>query len=176
MVQHLTRAARARAVQSVDRPIVSVSHVSTDSFPRQHARTQRFTLGHPRNISVSSDGRRITFLRSAGGSDPVNSLWVMDASSGDERLVADPGVLLATGDGDGLSPEERAMRERSRESAGGITSFATDATGAVAAFALSGRLYGAGLHSGTARLIDVDGPRLLGVAEPRALASAAVGR
>ena len=41
--------------------------------------------------------------------------------------------------------------------------------------AVSPRPWGQGLF-GHAHLIDVDGPRLLGVAEPRALASAAVGR
>ena len=62
-----------------------------DSFPRQSARTQRFTLGEPRDVVVSPDGQRIVFLRSRGGTDPVNCLWVVDAATGDERLVADPG-------------------------------------------------------------------------------------
>ena len=34
-----------------------------DSYPRQSARTQRFTLGAPRNFTVSPDGTRIAFLR-----------------------------------------------------------------------------------------------------------------
>ena len=34
----------------------------TDSFPRQHARTQRFTLGAPRNLTVAPDGARVAFL------------------------------------------------------------------------------------------------------------------
>jgi hypothetical protein len=41
-----------------------------DSFPRQHARTRRFTLGVPRRFSVAPDGGRVVFLRSAGD-DPV---------------------------------------------------------------------------------------------------------
>jgi len=41
--------------------------------------------------------------------------------------------------------------------------------------AISPRPWGQGMF-GHAHLIDVDGPRLLGVAEPRALASAAIGR
>ena len=35
-----------------------------DSFPRQSARTQRFTLGVPRDLTVAPDGSRVAFLRS----------------------------------------------------------------------------------------------------------------
>ncbi len=129
-----------------------------DTFPRQHARTQRFTLGAPRDITVSADGERVIFLRSASGSDSVNALWVLDVASGMERLVGDPRMLLATDDDGDLPPEERARRERTRESGGGITAYATDHASKVAAFALSGRLFAAGLLSGFARPIDVAGP------------------
>jgi dipeptidyl-peptidase-4 len=132
----------------------------TDTFPRQHARTQRFTLGEPRNVSVSPDGKRVVFLRSAGGSDPVNALWVFDVGSGTERLVADPRVLLADADDTDadLPAEERARRERAREGAGGITAYATDRAGTVVAFALAGRLFAGGLVSGLARELPVEGP------------------
>ena len=132
----------------------------TDTFPRQHARTQRFTLGEPRNLTVSPDGKRVVFLRSADGSDPVNSLWVLDVESGNERLVADPRALLAehADDTDDLPPAERARRERAREGAGGITSFATDRAVTVVSFALGGRLFAGGLLSGQARELAVDGP------------------
>ncbi|MSX80975.1 MAG: hypothetical protein F2737_12220, partial [Actinobacteria bacterium] len=59
-----------------------------DTFPRQYARTQRLTLGEPRNLSVSPDGKRVVFCRSRGGSDPVNCLWLLDIATGEERLVA----------------------------------------------------------------------------------------
>jgi dipeptidyl-peptidase-4 len=130
----------------------------SDTFPRQYARTQRLTLGEPRNLTVSPDGQRVTFLRSRGGDDPVTCLWVLDVASGEERLVGDPLTLLAFGDDVDLPGEERARRERMRESAGGITSFATDQRAAVAAFSLSGRLFVAGLLSGQARELMVDGP------------------
>ncbi len=133
----------------------------TDTFPRQHARTQRFTLGEPRNVTVSPDGKRVVFLRSAGGSDPVNALWVFDVDAGTERLVADPPALLSTADDDlagELPPEERARRERAREGAGGITSYATDRDATVVAFALAGRLFAGGLVSGQARELPVEGP------------------
>ncbi len=130
----------------------------TDSFPRQHARTQRFTLGEPRNVTVSADGQRVVFLRSAGGSDPVNALWVLDVETGTERLVADPGGLLSEGDDAELPPDERARRERAREGAQGITSYATDRNSTVVAFAIAGRLFAGGLVSGRAREVEVVGP------------------
>ncbi|MFT4867262.1 MAG: dipeptidyl-peptidase-4, partial [Ilumatobacter sp.] len=129
-----------------------------DTFPRQHARTQRFTLGAPRDITVSADGERVMFLRSSSGTDPVNSLWVLDVANGIERLVGDPRALLSTGIDDDLSPLERARRERARDGAGGITSYATDAAGKVAAFALAGRMFAAGLLTGFARPLEVAGP------------------
>lgn len=132
----------------------------SDSFPRQYARTQRFSLGEPRNVTVSPDGERIVFLRSSAGDDPVNSLWVMDAGTGDERLVADPRILLSLDDpADGhITDEERARRERTRDGSTGITAYATDEKCQVAAFALGGQLFAAGLLSGQARRIAVQGP------------------
>jgi len=111
----------------------------TESFPRQEARTRRFTLGVPRAFRVSPDGARVVYLRTKGGADPVTCLWVLDVGSGTERLAADPGTLGA-GEED-LPPEERARRERVREQAGGIVAYATDRAVTVAAFALSGRVY-----------------------------------
>ena len=131
---------------------------TTDTFPRQSARTQRLTLGEPRNVSVSSDGRRVVFARSSSGSDPVNALWVLDLPGGEERLVADPRALLAEGDDSELPPEERARRERAREGAGGVVAYATNRAATAAAFALSGRLFLCGLVSGRARELKVDGP------------------
>ena len=130
----------------------------TDSFPRQYARTQRLTLGEPRNIAVSPDGERIVFGRSRAGDDPVNCLWTVDVASGDERLVADPLALLGVVDDEALPAAERARRERMREGASGVTAFATDRAVTVAAFALAGRLFAAGLISATARELAVDGP------------------
>jgi dipeptidyl-peptidase-4 len=37
--------------------------VAIDDFPRQLARTRRFTLGVPRAVTVSRDGGRVLFLR-----------------------------------------------------------------------------------------------------------------
>lgn len=110
----------------------------TDSFPRQHARTQRFSLGEPRTITVSADGATVLFLRSAGGEDPVTSLWRLDVASGDEVCVADADAL-ATGGGD--SPAERARRERMREAARGIVGYSCTSDASTAVFLLAGSLY-----------------------------------
>ncbi|WP_333760662.1 S9 family peptidase [Streptomyces sp. IBSBF 2390] len=133
-----------------------------DSFPRRHARTQRFTLGAPRAFTVAPDGSRVAFLRSGSGTDRANSLWVLDLPEGGERLAADPGALLG-GASEELSAQERARRERSREGGAGIVGYATDATVELASFALSGRLFTAELRAGTARELRVPGP----VIDPR---------
>lgn len=124
----------------------------TDTFPRQNARTQRFTLGAPRDVTVSADGTRVAFLRSAGPEDPVTALWALDLPGGAERLVADPALLLA--DGGDLPPEERARRERARESAAGITAYAADDAHRVVTAALGGRLVVADLVESTAHLFE----------------------
>jgi dipeptidyl-peptidase-4 len=119
--------------------------VMTESFPRQEARTRRFTLGVPRAFRVSPDGSRVTYLRTQGGSDPVTCLWVLDVEGGAERLAVDPRtlggpVLGADAEAD-LPPEERARRERVRESAGGVVAYATDADLTLAVFSWSGRVW-----------------------------------
>ena len=57
-------------------------------FPRQQARTRRFSLGAPRSFTISPDGERVVFLRSPAGDDPANSLWVYEVATGEEREVA----------------------------------------------------------------------------------------
>ncbi|NEC87517.1 S9 family peptidase [Streptomyces sp. SID12501] len=126
------------------------------SFPRRHARTQRFTLGAPRAFAVAPDGSRVAYLRSSAGTDRANKLWVLDLPDGGERVAADPFVLLG-GVGESLSAEERARRERSREGSAGIVGYATDSAVELAAFALSGRLFVAELQAGTVREIPARG-------------------
>ncbi|WP_431932956.1 prolyl oligopeptidase family serine peptidase [Micromonospora sp. RP3T] len=133
-------------------------------FPELAARTRRFSLGAPRAVTVAGDGSRVLFLRSAGPEDPVDALWLLDVDTGEERLVADPAVLLGT-DAEPArpAPGERALRERLRLSAGGIGGYALDATGRVAAFALAGRLFRADLRHGDVVEVTTVGP----VIDPR---------
>jgi dipeptidyl-peptidase-4 len=95
----------------------------------------------------------MTFLRSRAGDDPVTCLWAFDPDERDgpaERLVCDPADLDEGGAG-GLPAEERARRERVRESAEGIVAYATDPGLTIATFALGGRIYASDLATGGAR-------------------------
>jgi len=131
-----------------------------DSFPRQQARTRRFTIGVPRALLVSPDGGRVTFLRTRSGDDPVTCLWEADTASGEERLVADPRALGA--DAENLPPEERRRRERVRETGAGIVAYATDTRQDLAVFALSGQVYATPLGDpeGEPRLVATRTPAL----------------
>jgi len=132
-------------------------------YPRAKARTQNFTRGAPRGFQLTRDGDRLLFLRSRGGDDPVNRLWLLDTATGAETLVADPADLLAEGV-EQLSAEESARRERARETSAGVVAFATDEKATVAAFALSGRLWLAALDGAPAvRELPAAGP----VVDPR---------
>src|SRR2546422_6612705 len=93
-----------------------------DEFPGQYAEPRRFRLGAPRDFTISPDGTRILFLRSRAGDDPTMGLWLFE--NGMERLVVDSADLLDGGEN--LTPEERIRRERARDQAVGITTYATD--------------------------------------------------
>ena len=119
------------------------------SFPRQNARTVGFSLGVPYAFAIAPDGSRVAFLRARSGTNRSTGLWVRDTATGTERLVADPADLLS-GSEERLPQEERARRERTRQAAAGVVSFAADEALRIATFALSGRLF-------VANLVDVDG-------------------
>jgi dipeptidyl-peptidase-4 len=117
--------------------------VAIDDFPRQLASTRYFTLGVPRSVTVSRDGRRVLFLRTGGGEDPVTRLWRLDLADGGggrERLVADPAASWNLGPGD-VPEAERVRRERARELAAGIVAYSADANCRTVVFALDGRLW-----------------------------------
>jgi len=124
-----------------------------DTFPRQSARTRRFTCGQPRSVSVSEDGNRVLFLRSGGGDDPVNCLWSLDPATGGDRLVADPAVLLS--EEQGVVPSaERARRERVRETGSGIVAYDALPDLSRACFALDGRVFLVDL-AGDGRVVEM---------------------
>ncbi|MFP5309356.1 MAG: DPP IV N-terminal domain-containing protein [Actinomycetes bacterium] len=111
-----------------------------DSFPRQHARTRRFSLGRPRAVTVAPDGGHLLLLRSRAGDDPVTDLLRVDLPSGRETLLVDA-AALGGADELGLPAEERARRERLREQAGGVTAYATDRDVTCAVFTVAGALH-----------------------------------
>jgi dipeptidyl-peptidase 4 len=112
-----------------------------DEFPRQLARTRRFTLGVPRAVTISSDGGRVLFLRTSGGEDPVSRLWLLDpAGDSGEQLLADPTASWNIGSGE-VPEAERIRRERVREQASGIVAYSADEACRTVAFALDGQLW-----------------------------------
>lgn len=136
---------------------------ATTSFPRLHARTQRFTLGRPRSLSISPSGDVVVFLRARAGDDPVHDLWQLDTTTGEERLVAATADLPLAGDGT-LSAAERARRERLREGGAGIVSYAADASFERLTFTVGGEVFVVARTSGEIRHVPVTGaafdPRL----------------
>ncbi|MFI6102126.1 prolyl oligopeptidase family serine peptidase [Lentzea sp. NPDC051213] len=125
------------------------------SFPRQQARTQRFTVGAPRTFAVAADGSRVFFLRPATATSRANGLWELNTATGVERLLVDPAALLT--DPEDLPAEEKARRERTRESGAGIVGYALSRDAAVASFTLSGRLFVADLEKGGVRELQTRG-------------------
>jgi dipeptidyl-peptidase 4 len=112
-----------------------------DEFPRQLARTRRFTLGIPRAVTISADGGRVLFLRTNGGEDPVSRLWLLDpARDAGEQLLADPTASWNIGSGE-VPEAERIRRERVRELASGIVAYSADEACRTVAFALDGQLW-----------------------------------
>ncbi|MFM9112878.1 MAG: DPP IV N-terminal domain-containing protein, partial [Actinomycetota bacterium] len=124
----------------------------SDTFPRQYARTQRLTLGEPRTITVSPDGRRVVFCRAASGTNPLTSLWVFDVESSRERCVADAHQLMDSTAGS-ESDFERARRERAREGAAGIVTYSCNDDVTKATFSMAGRLFVVDLTDST--VVDV---------------------
>jgi dipeptidyl-peptidase-4 len=137
-----------------------------DEFPGQLARTRRFSLGVPREVTIAADGGRVLFLRTGGGEDPVSRLWLLDLThdhgsdsanndsanndsadndsanndSGAEQLLVDPTESWNAGSGE-VPEAERIRRERMRELAGGIVAYSADDDCRTVAFALDGQLW-----------------------------------
>ncbi|HWL84916.1 MAG TPA: DPP IV N-terminal domain-containing protein, partial [Polyangiaceae bacterium] len=121
----------------------------SSEFPREFAETQRFSLGEPRSITPTEDGRYVFFLR-ATAHEARNSLWEVEVSTGATRELLRPESLAPT---EKLSAEERARRERQRIRVGGFTSFEATKDGATIVVSLSGRLYALNRATGKARAL-----------------------
>jgi dipeptidyl-peptidase-4 len=140
----------------------TVAGMSTVDFPRQLARTRRFSSGAPFQVTMPADGSIVLFLRSRGGDDPVACLWAFEPDTGTTRLLADPYQLTGTrhpdsSTDDTLAPEERTRRERARQLASGIVSFAIDAAARHATFDHEGRLYRVDVATAAVHLLPVEG-------------------
>jgi dipeptidyl-peptidase-4 len=136
--------------------VFGAGRIGRVSFPLLNARTARFTLGRPRSFAVAPDGSRVTFLRSPDGFSRETWLWVYDVETRSEVAIAGPPRLSF--DSDDVPDAERARRERAREQAGGIVSYATDAAFTQACFAVGGRLFRARLTADGAREMAARSP------------------
>ena len=126
----------------------------SDTFPRQYARTQRLSLGEPRSFTVSPDGSRVIFIRSHSGSDAVNTLWSLDTATGVERELLDPRTLNT--DLSELTAAELRQRERAREGASGVTSYACNRDVTLAVTVLGGSVVLIDLLSGEATMPAIE--------------------
>lgn len=136
----------------------------SDSYPRMTARTLRFTLGVPRNLSVRDS--HVYFIRTPDGVTRSGQLWGYSAERDVETLIVDPDELLDAGEEE-LSATERARRERTREGAGGIVGYSLDDDGRWAAFTLSGRLWATHLSPRITRELPAAGPVIDPRVDPR---------
>jgi dipeptidyl-peptidase 4 len=133
-----------------------VEQPANDEVLASYAGSRRFALGRPRDLTLVPDPGRLLFLRALAPDDPNTALWSCDLGTGEERLLADPRVLL-NGQAEVIPAAELRRRERIRESARGIVAYSTDSAGRLSAFALSGRLFVCDLESGETRAVPTGG-------------------
>ena len=106
---------------------------------RDLAETRNYTLGRPVAPQVTPDGKHVVFLRSLPR-DPTLRLFEFDLAANRERELLTPAQLLG-GAEENLSAEEKARRERQRQSLKGFTAYQMSRDGARLLVTLSGRLY-----------------------------------
>jgi len=109
------------------------------AFFRDLAETRNYTLGRPVSPKPTPDGSAVVFLR-GGPRDPVLRLYELDVAAGTERELITPAQILGNAE-EILSPEEKAHRERTRNSLRGFTDFDLSKDGSRLLVALSGKLY-----------------------------------
>ncbi|MFF8289142.1 prolyl oligopeptidase family serine peptidase [Streptomyces sp. NPDC016309] len=129
--------------------------LNVPAFPRQFARTRRFSLGVPGAFTVSPDGARVLFVRTGSGSDPVGRLWLYE--DGEERLLADPAALEGAGEED-VPVAERVRRERAGVMSTGVVGYAADRHARVAVFALGGAVWAVRTGGGAPWRVPTAGP------------------
>ena len=108
-------------------------------FFRDLAETRNYSLGIPVAPKLTQDGKSVIFLRS-GPRNPVLRLYELDVATGKERELLTPEQILKS-DEEKLSAEEKARRERQRQSLRGFTSFQLTEDGARVLVVLGGKLY-----------------------------------
>lgn len=130
------------------------------NFPKEFAQSQRFSVGTPRTISVSANGRRIVFLRSKSAQQPALCLWKIDLDSAtEEELLFDP-TANTPGTATNSQPDQAELkrRERARESGSGIVSYTADSNINKVAFVTAGQLIVVDFASKAAAPLPTQGP------------------
>ncbi|MFI5336686.1 MAG: DPP IV N-terminal domain-containing protein, partial [Opitutales bacterium] len=122
-------------------PAVSLSAAEDAALQyfRDLAETRNYTLGRPVSPRLTPDGATAVFLRAAPR-NPTLRLYQCDVATGAERELLTPEQILGRGE-EKLSAEEKARRERQRQSLKGFTDFRMSRDGTRLLVTLSGRLY-----------------------------------
>ncbi|MFM1986363.1 MAG: hypothetical protein RIS18_580 [Actinomycetota bacterium] len=110
------------------------------NFPKQFAQTRRFTTGRSRSFVLSPENNLVFFVRSISKSDSRLALFCLDSNNGNETLLINPQDLKIKNE-EFLPAQEKARRERLRESGSGITTFSIDKSGKNLCFVLNGELW-----------------------------------
>ncbi|MFK8000174.1 MAG: DPP IV N-terminal domain-containing protein [Polyangiales bacterium] len=129
--------------------------VADDSFPGLYAETAGFRAGRPAAMSFTPDGNHLLFLRSEARNGQ-RSLYTLDVATREESVLLTAEQVLQ-GDSEELSAEERALRERLRMTASGITSYKLSPDGSQVLVPLSGHLYIVTLETREVRELASDG-------------------
>ena len=105
-----------------------------------------------RSVKFSPDGKRVSFLQGKKENKDQFDLWEYNIASQQKQLLVDSHVLLP--DGETLSAEERARRERQRTaSLSGIVEYYWSKDGMQILFPLGGNLFVYQLNSQTVQQI-----------------------
>jgi dipeptidyl-peptidase-4 len=130
--------ATAPVAPTVTTPTTPTSVVDPD-FVAGYTATYRFRLGAPRSLTVTPGGDSVLFLRS-GPRSFVHDLWRLDPATGAEAVFLTAADMLA-GQAETLTAEEKARRERMRQTSRSIASYEVPAEGKRLLVPLSGRLF-----------------------------------
>jgi dipeptidyl-peptidase-4 len=120
-------------------PLIHADEDANLHYFRAVAETRNFTLGRPVSPKLTPDGEHVIFLR-AQPRNPTLRLYEFTVANGSERELLSPEQLLAGGQ-EKLTAEEKARRERQRQSLRGFTAFQLSQDGARLLVTLSGKLY-----------------------------------
>jgi dipeptidyl-peptidase-4 len=127
------------------------------NFPKQFAETKRFALGRIRNFTLSPESNKVFFLKNITKNNSRLGLFSLSIDSEQITCLVDPSQLIVK-DEDFLPKEEKARRERLRESGSGITNFSVDDLAKSICFSLNGELWYLNLVDSKVTQIDIPGP------------------